>query len=179
MPTIQIGFDIPTFLSVIFPIVLIFYTQMTHATRVHQQKIGELRIAHMTKIREEMTEILMKGDKIISDFKQAEVRGTSIDKDAITNFCIEFERFIRIRTVCIFQVWATKKEREIFEKISSAVICWHQDFFDANVERNKLVPNLNDLVRQLGEAISSLSGEIRAEVDLRYLDKGWCSKPAQ
>jgi hypothetical protein len=45
---------------------------MTHATRVHQQKIGELRIAHMTKICEEMTEILMKGDKIIRTYAKTD-----------------------------------------------------------------------------------------------------------
>lgn len=166
MPPIQFGIDIATSVSVIGAALAFIYTQMTQAKRLRRQETRNRRISHMAKICDDMSEILTKGDEIIARGNQSAASGKiSIDADDFTNFCISVDRYIKIKTICSFSVWATPKEQQLLDGMVSAVHEWHQQFVDAHIDRTKPVPLLDDLVKRLTGSVSNLSREIRAEVE--------------
>jgi hypothetical protein len=166
LPPIQLGIDIATFVSVLGAALAFIYTQLTQAKRIRRVETRNRRISHMAQICEDLAEVLTKGDEIISRGNQGEARGTTtIDADDFTNFCISVDRYIRIKTVCSFSVWATPKEQNILNGMASAVREWNQEFVDAHVDRTKPVPRLEELLKQLTALVSSLSQEIRSEIE--------------
>lgn len=166
LPPIQLGIDIATSVSVIGAALAFIYTQMTQAKRIRRAEAKNRRISHMAKICDDLAEILTKGDEIIARGNQgAAVGKVTIDADDFTSFCISVDRYIRIKTVCSFSVWATPKEQNILERMASAVHEWNQKFVDAHIDRTKPVPRLEDLLKQLTALVSNFSQEIRSEIE--------------
>ncbi len=166
MPPIQFGIDIATSISVIGAALAFIYTQMTQAKRIRRAETKNRRLSHMAKICDDLAEILTKGDEIIARGNQGAAAGkVTIDADDFTNFCISVDRYIRIKTVCSFSVWATPKEQHILEGMVNAVHEWYQQFVDAHNDRKKPVPRLEELLKQLTALVSKLSQEIRSEIE--------------
>lgn len=166
MLPIQFGIDIATSISVIGAALAFIYTQLTQAKRTRKEETKRRRISHMTKICDDLAEILTRGDEIIARGNQGAATGkVTIDADDFTGFCISVDRYIRIETVCAFRVWATTKEQEILNRMVASVHAWHSEFVDAHVDRSKPIPNFNDLIGKLTNLVLSFSEQIRAEVE--------------
>jgi hypothetical protein len=166
MPPIQLGIDIATSVSVIGAALAFIYTQLTQAKRFRREETKSRRISHMVKICDDLAEILTKGDEIIARGNQGAASGrVTIDADDFTNFCISVDRYIRIKMVCSFSVWAMPKEIAILDGMVDAVHQWHKEFIDAHIDRTKRVPLFDELLKQLTSSVSKLSEEVRAEVE--------------
>ena len=166
MPPIQLGIDIATSVSVIGAALAFIYTQLTQARRARRQGVRIRRIDQMARICDDMSGILTKGDEIVAAVKRHSAGAPlKIDADDFTEFCIAVERYLKIKIVCSFNVWATPIEHKLIDDMLSAVHKWNREFVDAHNDHTKPVPSFNKLLEDLTKSVAKLSDGIRAEIE--------------
>lgn len=169
MPTIQIGLDLATSLSVIGAAFAFIYAQFTQGRKSRRQAFRTQRIEHMSRICSDLAQILVKGDEVVARVRMAESgRELNVTTDDFTNFCIEVERYIRINTSCSFNVWATEQEKSILDSLAKEASEWNKKLVSATVAKYRgeafSVPSFVVLIEDLTAIIKSFSVLVREEV---------------
>lgn len=170
MPSIQIGLDLATSLSVVGAAFAFIYAQLTQGRKSRRQAFRTQRIEHMSRICSDLAQILVKGDEVAARVRMAQLgRELNVTTDDFTNFCIEVERYIRINTSCSFNVWATEQEKSILVSLAERASEWNKKLVSATVAKSRgeafSVPSFDGLVEDLTAMVKSFAVLVREEVE--------------
>jgi hypothetical protein len=163
--SIHFSFDLATSISVVFAVLVFGYSRMAENIRLRTN----VRLSHIEKLCEEMSEIIIQGHEVISRIDKKIKRETNPINpceisDEITSFCLKVYSFIKVKQKCTFTAWATIGEKKILSKMEGDLLTWYKMFEAANNDKKTPMPELSDLLNQLTDGVVSLSNEISAEV---------------
>ena len=170
MPPLQIGLDIATSLSVVGAAVAFIASQLGQTRNTRALAFRQQRVENMSRLLGDFSRVLEAGDRVVAKVRMAQAgRQVDVSPDEFTNFCGEVDRYIRINSALLFQVWASESERAHLKKIHDLVHDWNRTFVEAVAKRDRgidaPVPSFDKLVADLTVLVTSFSASLRAEVE--------------
>jgi hypothetical protein len=170
MPPLQFGIDIATSLSVIGTTIVFIVFQFRQAKKSRAHAVRQQRIENMSRLISDFSTILLSGDKIVNLVRQAQAGHTvTITANDYTNFCADVDRYIRINSALLFEVWATPAEKKSIAKINELVHDWNKSFVAAALERSNgkisEVPSFDELIADLTKQLTAFSSLLKAEIE--------------
>jgi hypothetical protein len=167
MNSIQIGLDIATSVSVVFAAITFLWTTLGQSKKARMLSIKQQRIEHMSRLVSDFSKILEDGDKIVEKVRMAQSgRELTVSADDYTGFCIAIDRYIRINSKLLFEVWASDAEKKVLHDIQILVHSWNKQFIEAATTNNKSeIPSFDQLIEDIGVNVKKLSSLLREEVE--------------
>jgi hypothetical protein len=167
MNEIQLGIDIATSISVIAAAISFLRQQASSSRATRLLAVRQQRIEQMSRLVADFSNILEAGDKVVEKVRLAQAgRDVNLSTDDYTGFCYSVDRYIRINSKLLFEVWASEDEKKVLQSIGALVHSWNKKFVDAAIEKNMLaIPSFDQLVEDIGAEVVRLSTLLRAEVE--------------
>lgn len=167
MNQIQLGIDIATSISIIAAAIGFLRTQIVQASATRMLAVRQQRIDQMSRLVADFSDILEAGDKVVEKVRMAQAgRDVKISADDYTGFCQTVDRYIRVNSKLLFEVWASEDEKKVLQSISAHVQSWHKKFDAAVTENNvSAVPSFDKLIDDIGSEVVRLSTLLRTEVE--------------
>jgi len=167
MDYVQISIDIATSVSVIVAALSFLKTQISQSKANRVLAIRQQRIEQMSRLIADFSIILESGDRIVEKIRMAKAgREVNYSPDDFTGFCISVDRYIRINSKLLFEVWATENEKKALGSIKELVHSWNKKFVEAAINEDiSKTPDFVKLIEDLGEKVLNLSMLLRNEVE--------------
>jgi len=170
MPPLQLGLDLATSLSVLGAAVAFIISLLRRERRAQASALKQQRIENMSRLINDFAKILEEGDKIVGKVRLLrDGRDVQVTEDDMTSFCVDVDRYIRINSALLFEIWASEKEKQSIEELRKLVLNWNQSFVqsanDRSQGKNTPVPHFDKLISDLIPMVTALSSLLRVEVE--------------
>ncbi|MFH1957898.1 MAG: hypothetical protein ABIJ15_05435 [bacterium] len=169
LENIMIGVDVASSISIIGAAISFVHAQRTENNKKRVQSIRQQRISEMSRLIGDFSDILNKGDLIVEKVRLAQAgREVDLSADDYTGFCVLVDRYIRINSQLLFNVWASDNEKKLLNNIKTTVYAWNDKFMEALKTHDKRnVPDFVDLLENISKIICQISLSLRKEIELK------------
>lgn len=166
MESIQLSFEIATSISIIGAALTFLWSQIGQSKKARVLAIRQQRIEQMSKLIADFAVLLVKGDVIVEKVKHSHKESEFyVSIDDFSHFCCTIERYIRINSFVLFEVWATAAEKKALQDIKVLVEDWRAKFLDdAKENENAELIDFEWLLIEIGVNVKKLSALLKNDV---------------
>ena len=167
MNSIQLSFEIATSLSIIGAALTFLWSQIGQSKKARILAIRQQRVEQMSQLIADFAKILDDGDELVEKVKMTHKESEFYcSADDYACFCYKVERYIRINSKLLFEVWATNAEKKVLEDINNIVKNWRLKYLDFSEDnQHSELKDFELLINNIGINIKKMSTLLKLDVE--------------